>query len=214
MRSLRFLSFAVLCAAVLAVAAAQASAQVALPGSVAGWTKNAEPQDVPAADLEPVWHEYGLVSRDLAVFRRGSDSFSAMVYKVKDASGAYGLYSYLQQPEMRPANFTDHSAISNDRALVLIGNFVLDVQIHGPAAEGRTIDALVAAISAKAETGALPILGSYLPTQHQVGYSDRYAEGPQTLDHVFPGGLGNSVGFNHSAEAEVAQYRIAGRDET
>ena len=205
---------AALCAALSVVAVARASAQKVLPNTAGGWTNVAEPQVVPDATFESIANEYGLVSIERAEFRRGADSFAADLYKMKDASGAYGLYSYMQQPEMRRANFTDHSAISSDRALVLIGNFVLDLQIHAPAAESRTVDALVAAISAKAETGALPILGSYLPMQHRVEYSDRYIEGPRALDRLFPENLGDSVGFNRSAEAEVAQYRIGGRDET
>ena len=198
----------------LLLAALPAPAQRLLPASAAGWVNRGEPVVSRVSAAPSILSEYGLVSFEEGTFANGSETFGAMVYKMKDASGAYGLYSFLQQPEMRRANFTDHSAISADRALVLIGNLVLDVTVHSPAARSRPIDALVRALSAQAEVDALPTLGEYLPAEHRVEFSDRYILGPQALDQLFPDGIGGAVGFNRSAEAEVAHYRLGGHDDT
>ena len=198
----------------LLLAAWPASAQTLLPASATGWTNQGAPAAVRTLAPQPVLGEYGFVSSEESQFASGSESLDALVYKMKDASGAYGLYSFLQQPGMRRANFTDHSSISADRALVLVGNLVLDVSVHSPAARSRQIDALVAALSSQAELGTLPTIGSYLPGEHRIDFSDRYVLGPQTLDQLVPGGIGNSVGFNRSAEVELAHYRLGGHDAT
>jgi hypothetical protein len=44
--------------------------------------------------------------------------------------------------------------------------------------------------------------------------TDRYVLGPQTLNELFPGGLGDSLGFQSRAEAELAHYRLGGHDAT
>jgi len=198
----------------LLLAALPASAQKLLPASAAGWTNKGTPVVVRELAAQPVLGEYGLVSSEESQFASGPELFDALVYRMKDASGAYGLYSFLQQPGMRRANFTDHSSISADRALVLVGNLVLDLKGRNPAGLSRQIDALVTALSSQAELGALPTIGSYLPGERRVEFSDRYVLGPQTLDQLFPGGIGNSIGFNRSAEVEVAHYRLGGHDAT
>jgi len=198
----------------LLLAALPASAQRLLPASAAGWVNKGMPATARELAAQPVLVEYGFVSSEENQFANGPESFDALVYKTKDASGGYGLYSFLQQPGMRRANFTDHSSISGDRALVLVGNLVLDLKGRNPAGLSRQIDALVSALSAQAELGALPTIGSYLPGERRVEFSDRYVLGPQTLDQLFPGGIGNSVGFSRSAEVELAHYRLGGHDAT
>ena len=198
----------------LLLVALPASSQKLLPASAAAWTNQGTPAVVRELAAQPILSEYGFVSSEESHFASGPESFDALVYKMRDASGAYGLYSFLQQPGMRRANFTDHSSISAERALVLVGNLVLDLKGRNPAALSRQIDALVSALSSQAELGALPTIGSYLPGERRVEFSDRYVLGPQTLDQLFPGGIGNSVGFNRSAEVELAHYRLAGHDAT
>jgi hypothetical protein len=191
-----------------------ASAQKILPATAAGWQNKGEPTVSRAPAAQSILNEYGLVSSEENTFANGPQSLDAIAFKMKDSSGAYGLYSFLQQPEMRRANFTDHSSISADRALVLIGNLVLDVSVHATPAASRQIDALAGALSSQAEVGSLPTLASYLPDRERIAFSDRYVLGPQTLDELFPGGIGASVGFQRSAEAELAHYRLGGRDAT
>jgi hypothetical protein len=205
----------------LLLAAWPASAQKILPTSFAGW------QALPSSPFDPAQiasidnhaaaatpGEYGFVSGESTGYARGLSNLNVSCYQMKDASGAYGLYSYLRRPDMRRANFTEHSSISDDRALILVGNLILDISGKGLAVSSRDFPALAAAVSAHAEEGSLPTLPLYLPQKDRVDVSDRYVLGPQTLDQLFPGGIGNSVGFQRSAEAELAHYKLRGHDAT
>ena len=211
MRRLTGLSIAVLFLAALPV-----SAQQILPQSFVGCARTG----VPAVSVYPltsdaqIMKEYGSAGFDSDTFACSSKSLEVAAYRMKDPSGAYGLYSYLRTPDMAPANFTDHSSISSERALVLTGDLVLDVQGKDLAKFAPQLSALVAAIEPKAHEGILPMLGQYLPQKSMIERTDHYVLGPQTLNQLFPGGIGESLGFQSGAEAELAHYRLLGRDAT
>lgn len=191
-----------------------ASAQQILPDSFAGWAGNTVPSlDRPAADLSAA-REYGLAAGEHGAYLHGSDTLDVALYKMKDPTGAYGEYSYQRTPGMQRGNLTEHSAITTDRALILAGNLVLD--IHGTDLTARTTDlkALVESVRQHAQGGPLPTLWQHLPQKNVVEGTDRYILGPQTLDQLFPGGLGDSIGFSTGAEAELAHYSVGGRDAT
>jgi hypothetical protein len=201
--------------AILCLAAWPAHAQQILPMQVSGWTQptGAVPLHS-AAETPAILAEYGWKSTDAAVYGDSSKGFGVVLYVMSDPSGAYGLYSFFRTPDMARSNLTDHSSISSDRALVLVGDLVLD--IHGvdlPKLEPQ-LKALVAAVEPKAHGGALPVLGEYLPQKNMIEKTDRYVLGARTLDQLFPGGIGNSVGFQSHAEAELAHYRLGGHDAT
>ena len=183
---------------VLFFAALPASAQKILPTSIAGWSQDAGAATTALASAPPgVMAEYGSKSTEVAVYGGPSSrNLRVLLYQMKDASGAYGLYSFLRTPDMRRANFTDHSSISSDRALVLAGNLVLDVNGRELAGSSAQIKALVAAISPQAEEGSLPNLPFYLPEDRRVDVTDRYILGPQTLDQLFPEGLERELDFS------------------
>jgi hypothetical protein len=166
------------------------------------------------APLPPhqILDEYGVAIAEASSFKKGQDYFIAFVFQAKDASGAYGLYSFLRQPDMRRANFTDHSSASRTQALILAGNLVLDIAATDLGKVQPQIRSIVAAAGPHAVEGSLPTIPLYLPEKDRVDVSDRYVLGPQTLDQLFPAGIGNSVGFNRSAEAELAHYTLRGHD--
>ncbi len=201
--------------ALLFLAALPTHAQQILPMQVSGWTQNASVAPVQALPSgSPILAEYGWKSTESANYGDGSKGIGVVLFVMQDPSGAYGLYSFLRSPDMARSNLTDHSSISSDRALVLVGDLVLD--IHGvdlPRLEPQ-LKALIAAIGRKAHNGALPLLGQYFPQKNMIEKTDRYVLGPQTLDQLFPGGLGNSVGFQSHAEAELTHYRLGGHDTT
>jgi hypothetical protein len=195
-----------------------------LPSSFAGWTGDPQPgipapvvfndhiASVAAGQLAATRQEYGFVSGEQAAYSQANEKLQVTLYRMKDPSGAYGLYSYLRSPDMRRADITDHSAMSHERALVLDGNLVLD--IHGADLErsGKDLNALVAAINPKAEQGPLPALSDHLPVKGFIDRSDKYILGPQTLNQFFPVTTNDWLGFDTGAEAEVARYHVDGRE--
>jgi hypothetical protein len=131
---------------------------------------------------------------------------------MKDPSGAYGLYSYLRAPDMSRADLTEHSSMSRNRVLVLSGNLVLDIEGQELTRLDSWIKSLAAAVAAHAQDGPLPMLWQHLPQHGLIERSDRYILGPQALNELFPGNLGNSLGFSKGAEAELARYKLAGHE--
>ncbi len=201
--------------AILFLAAWPAHAQQILPAQVSGWTQNAAAAPVQAIPSgSAILAEYGWRSTESAGYGEGPAGIGVVLFRMEDPSAAYGLYSYLRTPDMTRANLAEHSSMSNERALVLVGDLVLDISGKNLAKVQPQLKALIAAVEPKAHDGALPTLGQYLPQKNMVNTTDRYILGPQTLDALFPGGLGNSVGFQSHAEAELAHYRLGGHDAT
>jgi len=218
----------------LCLAAFPALAQRILPSSVAAWQPCSQAAASPLSSNPPgpapssrdalpenevaypndVLSEYGLSSTEKESYCRGSELLDATLFRMNDPSGAYGVYSYLRTPGMSRADFTDHSSLSNDRALVLVGNLVLDIRGRDLRKNVPDLKALVASVEPRAQEGPLPELWQRLPTKNVVEGTDRYVLGPQTLNQLFPGGLGDSLGFSKGAEAEVAHYRVGGHDAT
>jgi hypothetical protein len=212
--------------AVWLLAAFPCAAQQILPHSLGRWT--AAPnigEPLRASALSPVTPiapqsvlvEYGWTSTESANYGSAAgnaDGLQASVFQMKDPSGAYGLYSFLRTPGMDRADFAEHSSMSRDRALILVGNLVVDVEGQDLSKLTPEIKSLAAAVGTHAQDGPLPALWEHLPEQKFVEGSDRYVLGPQTLNQFFPGGLGDSIGFPAGAEAEIAHYRLEGRDVT
>jgi hypothetical protein len=208
----------------LFLSAIPASAQGILPSSFAGWTGDPQPgipapvvysdhiANMAAGQLAATQQEYGFVSGEQAAYSRANEKLQVTLYRMKDPSGAYGLYSYLRSPDMLRADITDHSAMSRERALVLDGNLVLDIHAADLQRSGKDLNALVAAINPKAEQGPLPALSDHLPTRGFIDRSDKYILGPQTLNQFFPVTTNDWLGFDTGAEAEVARYHVDGRE--
>ena len=156
--------------------------------------------------------EYGFVSAEQAAYSRGKDTLQVTLYRMKDPSGAYGMYSYLRSPDMPRAAVTDHSAMSRERALVLDGNLVLDIRGADLQRSSGDLNTLVAAVNPKADQGPLPTISEHLPTKGFIERSDKYVLGPVTLNQFFPVNSNDWLGFGTGAEAEVARYRVDGRE--
>jgi len=58
--------------------------------------------------------EYGFVSGEQCTYTRGNDSLETQLYVMKDATAAYGEYSYLRTPELPKAGLAEHSSMSRN----------------------------------------------------------------------------------------------------
>jgi Family of unknown function (DUF6599) len=210
----------------LLLAALPARAQQMLPRSFDGWNATdqgpssaATPATSPAVQVpQEVLAEYGWISSEPASYPLGKDAasgeLSATVYRMKDPSGAYGLYTYLRTPDMLPAKITSYSLVSDQQALILTGNLLLDVRGKDLRKDTAALKSLARSVGAHAEEGALPTLWETLPSAKMIQGSDRYILGPQTLNQLFPVPVGGSVGFSSGAEAELARYRVGQTEAT
>jgi hypothetical protein len=207
------------------LAALPASAQGILPNSFGGWSGSATAGLNPpvvyngdhvastAADQQAAARqEYGFVSGEEGSYSRGKDTLQVTLYRMKDPSGAYGLYSYLRAPDMARSGPNEHSVMTREEALVLLGNLVLDIHGSDLTKDSDALNALVGAVSAKAQQGPLPTLTEHLPVKGFIDRSDKYILGPVTLNQFFPVSQNDWLGFSTGAEAEVARYHVDGRE--
>lgn len=164
--------------------------------------------------LTPVLVEYGFAGAEQEQYQNGSDSILVRVYQMKDPSGGYGLYSFLREPDMAQADFTEHSSMSRDHVLVLDGNLVIDVTGNSIEAHEKDLKPLVSQVVPHAQTGPYPLLWETLPTKDFVPRSDKYILGPQTLNQLLPLSAEDWLGFSNGTEAELARYGVHGRDLT
>jgi len=200
--------------AALVLAALPAFGQGILPPSISGWTSRgstANPGSMDSAQ-SGAFREYGYVSGETQSYVQANNRIDVALYKFKDPSGAYGAYSFLRQPDMAKADLTEHSSASSGRALALAGDLVLDIHADNIAGRKGQVKSLVSAVAQHAQDGLLPSLWEHLPQDNIVPRSDRYILGPQTLNQLFPGNLGDSLGFQDGAEAEIAHYRLNGQN--
>lgn len=169
-------------------------------------------------NLAPVLAEYGFNEAEQDQYQSGNDSLLVRVYRMKDPTGGYGLYSFLREPDMAKADFSEHSSMSSNRALALVGNLVADITGHFSSGDllkhQADVKPLLAQISAHAESGPYPLLWETLPLQDLVPRSDKYVIGSQTLHELLPIENGDWLGFSNGTEAELAQYKVRGRDLT
>lgn len=202
-----------------AASAANSTAKPAPPASFAGWSSTGGDQSVaPASDprwpaLWPVLREYGYESGALQQYSKDDKSLSVALYRMKDPSGAYGLYSFLRSPGMTHASITEHSCVSNARALILDGSTVLEIlggKNLNVAGLERDFKSLVDSLGAPPADTQYPALFSRLPLRGFQQGTDRYVLGPAALQSAAPIAEGDWVGFANGAEAETAQYRFSG----
>jgi hypothetical protein len=205
---------------VLSVPALPAKAQQTLPHSFGHWsaaTPGNAPAIAPSPEVSPaILAEYGLDSSETGSYvRAGGDAshtWQATVFRMKDPTGGYGLYSYLRGPGMVRSDLSEHASLSRERALILLGNLVIEVRGRDLAKAGPDLKSLVGALRPHAQAGPLPSLWQLLPPKGIVEGTDRYIAGPQALNQLFPAALGDSLGFSTGVEAELARYRSGGRE--
>jgi hypothetical protein len=214
-----------LAALLFSLAAISTRAQYVVPDSFAGWNCNgrsafnpAQPSEIasqtPASVGNDVLAEYGFVAGEQCEYSRGSERLAVQVYRMKDPSGAYGLYSYMRSADMAYADLTEHSSLGPAHALALDGNLLLDIRGTDLPKRKKDLKPLVAAIKLHAEEGPLPSLPDEMPAKGMVERSDHYLLGPATLYQFVPVASNDWLGFSQGAEAESARYRVAGHEVT
>jgi len=199
-------------------------AQSFLPSSFGAWASSGEQPAVPgtqigqlANDQAPVIREFGVSSGERREYSSGTRSASVTLYRMVDPSAAFGAFTFLRDPEMAPLpldNSAAYSAEGHNRALFVVGNFVVDVASSQGTPSGADLRFLASSLTQHADRRPFPILARFLPKNGLVTGSERYALGPQALAQAFPPGAtirADWAGFASSAEGIVATYRFPGQ---
>jgi hypothetical protein len=214
-------------AALLFLAALPLSAQSTLPDGFAGWTAGSkgglQPPIIYNGDhvgsmmgqrADAALKEYGFVSGEQATYKRNSDSLQIKLYKMKDASGAFGEFFYLRTPDMRVTSGAPYSALSHNRAILLDGNLVLEIEGQELSKLDLDMKALFASVNLHAQQGGLPTLRQHMPQKGLVEGTDYYVLGPNVLFQFAPLSQDDWLGFSQDTEAELAKYKVDGREVT
>jgi hypothetical protein len=205
--------------AILAMAAIPTAAQGILPDSFAGWAADASTPPGALSGVvtqvpQPVLAEYGWIQTQSREYLRGKGGVNVSLYRLKDPSGSYGLYSFLRTPDMPRANLAEHSSMSQDRALILVGNLVVEIRGKDlPRLQGD-LKSLAATVSPQAESGLFPTMSDHLPRHGLIERTDHYVLGPATLNQFLPVSSEDWLGFSQGAEAELARYRAGNHEVT
>ena len=220
MRRLLSLAFGILC---LTVAPRPAAAQGVLPSSFGGWNASANSTFVPVNGLDsllgpdtPAFREYVVKAVEQRAYTQGAQTASVTLYRLRDPSSAYGAYTFLRNETFSPIDLGSYASASHDRALVVVGEMLLDITV--PAKQTRPADAdlkqLADLLDKKADHTAYPFIGEHLPEKDRVRNSERYVIGPLSLAHFVPLGTDDWMGYDNSAESILAHYTVNGKDET
>jgi hypothetical protein len=186
-----------------------------LPPSFNGWQKDAATvrTGTDAAIADPtdasVLKEYGFSDAELATYTRGNRKIQVKAARFRDLTGAYGAFTFYQQPQMQTEKIGDQAASNNLRILFYHGNVLVDVLLDRvtamSAADLRVLsDALP---QVQGNSAVRPDLPLDLPRQSFIPHTERYIIGPVAMERLgvpLPVAL---VDFNASPELVLAKYR-------
>ena len=199
-------------------AALPATAQGLLPSGFADWTATSAGavgagalEQLVGSDAE-VLREYGALAAERRAYSRRAETLTVTLFRMRDPTSAYGAYTYLRNEQMARANLTAYSSLSRRRALVTVGNFLVDVSGGDVPRLAGELKTLVAELTPHADKAPYPALTHYLPTRGLIANSERYVLGPVALQRLLPLGSSDWVGFTDGAEAQFARYRVNGQE--
>jgi hypothetical protein len=209
--------FVCLLAAASLIPFQRASAQI-LPPSFSVWSThepsaNAVTNDLAALDA-PVMQEFGFKSSEHREYARGKEILSVRLYQMVDPTAAYGAFTYFRPANMPNSRLAQYSTVTPTRALIVVGNFLLDVTGQRLTQSSDALEALIASVKLKADPRPYPIIAEHLPPAGLIPGSQQYAIGPLALQKYLPIASGDWIGFSHGAEAVVGRYRKAGQEVT
>jgi hypothetical protein len=162
----------------------------------------------------PVLQEFGFKASEHQEYGRGDERVDITLYQMVDPTAAYGAFTYMRPANMASSKLTQYAAVSPNSALIVVGNFLLDVSGQRLDRSTEALQALVASVKPKADPRPYPNIADHLPPNGLIPGSERYALGPLALQKYLPFGSGDWIGFSQGAEAVLARYRKGGQEVT
>jgi hypothetical protein len=198
----------------LSISAVAADNNPFLPKSFAGWTQTGMPETTNVAGkadsaYPAVLTEYGFADAETATYTRDDGrKLTIKAARFKDATGAYGAFTFYRQPQMKAEEIGTEAASANDRILFFRSNVLVDASFDRvtamSAAELRELAAALPA--AQGSAGNLPTVPQYLPAKDAAINSARYILGPQALLAVKAPLTPEQIDFNVEPEVLTQDY--------
>ncbi len=198
------------------VAAPAAPAPKALlPDSFSGWVTSAAPKPLmQAAQADSTnaaaLDEYDFSDAVVTTYKRGSETLTVHALRFRDASGAYGAYSFYRQSGWPKEDIGSGATSNHNRVLFWRGNVLVDaIFSHIEPMSGSELRELASQLPVAGGSKALapPILAN-LPQASLTPQTTHYALG--AVGYAGSGGVlpPELVGFDRGAEAATANYTL------
>ena len=188
-----------------------------LPDSFNGWTakpaQNIRLDSIAAfaGNDSAVIQEYGLASGEHREYKKNNEDLSVTAWKMKDSSGSLGLFTFYREAGTASIEGDNRIAVWPNRLVVQHGAYVIDAR--GPKLTLNDAKLLIAKFPAlRREDKLLPPVSEFLPDQNLIPQSAKFIMGPTTFARLVERLPAADMGFDLGAEAELAQYRIGGKD--
>jgi hypothetical protein len=192
-----------------------------LPQSFDGWkqTGSAPPAAADAFSLANVskeaLEEAGPQRSIVELYTRGGRTMRVEAIEFGDRTGAYSAFTLVARPEMKRGADLGAASAVGDNAVLFTQDATL--VLASPATEQdlpalRELAKILPKVSGS--QGVAPLLPSFVPTEHLVPGSLRYALGPAS--YAAEGGVlpANALDWEKSGEAATAFYDVNGGRET
>ncbi|MGE0406823.1 MAG: DUF6599 family protein [Candidatus Korobacteraceae bacterium] len=211
--TLRLLAvFSLILALGIPAGAADAPATV-FPSAFSGYVRDeAERVTSQSADADQVYaellREYGFVSFHQARYLREDRKLEIKGIRFRDASGAYGAFTFYKQPEMMTEKIGDQASSANTRVLFYRGNILVEANLDRVTAmsAGELRELAEALPLPPGPERNLPVLPSYLPRDRYVPNTAKYVTGPAGLQSIGAPVPPELVNFTLGAEVATGQY--------
>ncbi len=225
-----------------------ASAQGILPANPGGWDAAGGANVVGPAQLQnfageqsEILREYGVIAAEQRQYLSGAgagaqdrQTVTLTLYKMVDPTAAYGAFTFLRDPAMRRMNLGDsvaYAAAGSDRALLVVGNYLVVALFAGPMPADSLFNDVAGALLPHADGRPYPLIAGYLPRSNALAPakngvpaggprleiesgSERFVLGPRALAQSLPwspSATEDWLGFSRSAEAVAVRYRESGK---
>ncbi len=149
----------------------------------------------------PLWDEYGFETAEQAEYRAGTRKFTAIGYRLKDPTGAFGAFEWQRPASSRPSKLAEYAAETKDGVLLVYYNYLL--QFTGWKPEKADLEPFLSQLRG-VNAAAFPM--TYLPSAGLAPNSSRYILGPIALERFEPRIPPSVAAFHLGSEAEFASY--------
>ncbi|HET9183621.1 MAG TPA: DUF6599 family protein [Candidatus Angelobacter sp.] len=194
-----------------------ASTPSILPSSFNGWQldkssirSGSDPASIDGADAA-VLNEYGFKDFESGTYQRNGRKMQIKVARFKDATGAFGAFTYYVQPRWQNEDIGDRAASNNRRILFSHSNLLVDATLDEVTAmSAADLRAFANALpKIRGNLAGLPTLQNELPKQSSIPRSLRYIEGPVALERLGVPIPASLVNFTMGPEVVFARYRTS-----
>jgi hypothetical protein len=189
-----------------------------LPKSFAGWHVQSDIKhsvDPIVADQAnaALLKEYGFSGFESANYtREDGRRLAVRAVKFADASGAFGAFTFYNQPEMQREAIGDQGSSFNQRILFYRGNILADAVFdHLSAMSAAELRELAGALPRPTgNANNLPPVLAYVPRKNYIRNTEKYVMGPLGLAHIASPLPANLVDFSAGTEVVLARYQVSG----